>query len=64
MVKIEMTDAYGHVYPMLISTGVELVPQIDESGTDVIDVVDAGGQTVTRVRWDSVLSAAVERLPH
>lgn len=61
MVKIEMTDATGHVYPVLISSGVELAPQVDEAGVDVIDVLDAGGRTLTRVRWDAVLSAAVER---
>ncbi|MCC6237155.1 MAG: hypothetical protein IT299_06240 [Dehalococcoidia bacterium] len=61
MVRIEMTDASGQVYPVLISSGVELAPQTDESGVDVIDILDAGGRTVTRVRWDAVLSAAVER---
>lgn len=61
MVRIEMTDASGHVYPVLISSGVEVAPRIDEGGVDVIDVLDVGGRTVTRMRWDSVLSAAVER---
>ena len=61
MVKIEMTDKHGNVYPVSIPSGMELASRVDETGVDVVDVLDARGRTLTRVRWDAVLSAAVER---
>jgi hypothetical protein len=61
MVRIELRDGAGEVFPLTIASGVELVPDVDASGADVIGIRDGLGRMVAAFRWDRVLSAAVER---